>query len=91
VLDRRERVVGLVSLRDITGQLAKCRPHQVTFYKRVASSCGHVRKVEVGKVYLSPAIKKDDVVAAAIARFEHDRGLPRWADAADLYELKGNG
>lgn len=91
VLDRRERVVGLISLRDITGQLAKCRPHQVTFYKRLATSSGHVRNVEVAKVYLSPAIKKDDAVPAAVARFEHDRGLARWEEAADLYELKGDG
>jgi CBS-domain-containing membrane protein len=92
VVDPRERVVGLVSLRDIMGQSAKCKPHQVTFYKRIASSSGQVRNVEVGKVYLSPAItKKDDVVPAALARFEHDRGLARWEDAADLYDLDGDG
>jgi CBS domain-containing protein len=88
VLDDGERLIGLVSLRDITGQFAKCRPHQVTFYKRLASSSGHVRDVEVGKVYLSPALAKDDVVAAAIAKFEQDRGLARWDQAADAYELK---
>ena len=88
VLDRRERLAGLVSLRDITGQLAKCRPHQVTFYKRVTGSAGHVRNVEVGKVYLSPAIEKDDVVPAAVARFEQDRRLARWDQAADGYEIK---
>jgi CBS domain-containing protein len=91
VLDRRERVAGLVALRDISGQFAKCRPQQVTFYKRIPNSSGHVRDVEVGKVYLSPAIKKDDAVPAALARFEQDRGLARWEDAADLYELKGDG
>lgn len=88
VLDEGERVVGLVALRDITGQFAKCRPHEVTFYKRLASSSGHVQNVEVGKVYLSPAIKKDDLVSAALARFEQDRGLARWDQAADTYELK---
>jgi CBS domain-containing protein len=91
VLDHRERVVGLISLRDITGQLTKCRPHQVTFYKRLATSSGHVRNVEAAKVYLSPAIMKDDAVPAAVARFEHDRGLARWEEAADLYELEASG
>jgi hypothetical protein len=62
----------------------------VAFYKRLASSSGHVRNVEVAKVYLSPAIRKDDVVPAAVARFEHDRGIAHWKEAADLYEL-GNG
>jgi CBS domain-containing protein len=91
VLDHRERVAGLVSLRDITGQFAKCRPHQVTFFKRLASSSGHVRNVEVGKVYLSPAIEKHDVVPAALAKFERDHGLARWDQGADVYELKEDG
>ena len=88
VVDRSGRLAGLVSLRDLNGRLAKCRPHQVTFYKRLASSSGHVHNVEVGKVYLSPAIERTDAVPAARARFADDRGLARWEDAADLYELK---
>jgi len=91
VLDRRARLVGLVALRDISGQFAKCKPHQVTFYKQLPSSSGHVHNVEVGKVYLSPAIKRDEVVSAALAKFEQDRGLVRWEDAADLYELERDG
>jgi CBS domain-containing protein len=88
VVDRRGRMVGLVSLRDLSGRLAKCKPHQVTFYKRLSTSSGQVHNVEVGKVYLSPAIEKEDAVPAALARFADDRGLTRWEDAADLYELK---
>jgi CBS domain-containing protein len=90
VLDRHERLVGLVALRDLTGQFAKCKPQQVTFYKRLPTGSGHVRNVEVAKVYLSPAIKKDDAIPAALARFEQNRGLDRWQDAADLYELEGD-
>jgi hypothetical protein len=63
----------------------------VTFYKRVASSSGHVRNVEVAKVYLSPAIEKDDVVAAALAKFEQDRGLARWEQGADGSEFEEGG
>jgi CBS-domain-containing membrane protein len=91
VVDRRGRLVGLVSLRDLTGRLAKCKPHQVTFYKRLATSSGQVHNVEVAKVYLSPATEKADAVPAALAKFTEDRGLVRWEDAADLYELKGEG
>lgn len=90
VLDEGERLVGLVALRDITGQFAKCKPHEMTFYKRLVSSSGHPQNVEVGKVYLSPAIKKDDLVPIAIAKFEQNRGLTRWDQAADGYELKEN-
>ena len=76
---------------DRRGRPAKCRPHQVTFYKRLASSSGHVHNVEVGKVYLSPTIEKENAVPAALAKFADDRGLARWEDAADIYELKGDG
>jgi hypothetical protein len=88
VLAARERLVGLVALRDITGQFAKCKPHQVTFYKRVASSSCHLRNVEVAKVYLSPAINRDEAVPAALARFERDRGLASWDQGADGYDLE---
>jgi CBS domain-containing protein len=74
VLDESERVVGLVSLRDITGQLARCKPHEVSFYKRLVSSSGHPHNVEVGKVYLSPAIRTDDMVPAAVARLKRIAG-----------------
>jgi CBS-domain-containing membrane protein len=91
VVDRRGRLVGLVSLSDLTGRLAKFKPHQVTFYKRLATSSGHVDNVEVGKIYLSPAIEKENAMPAALAKFADDRGLARWEDAADLYEAKGGG
>jgi predicted transcriptional regulator len=91
VLDRRERVLGLVALRDISGQFAKCKPHEVTFYKLLQNSSGHVHNVEVAKLYLSPAVRKDDAIPAALARFEQDRGLACWEEAADLYEVKGDG
>jgi CBS domain-containing protein len=88
VLDRRERLVGLVALSDLTGRSGKCRPHQVTFYKRLANSSGHLHNVEVGKVYLSPAIEKADAVPTALAKFAENRGLASWDQVADLYELE---
>jgi predicted transcriptional regulator len=91
VLDHRQRLVGLVALRDISGQFAKCKPHEVTFYKLLQNSSGHVHNVEVAKLYLSPAVRKDDAIPAALARFEQDRGLACWEEAADLYEVKGDG
>lgn len=91
VLDRRDRLVGLVALRDVTGQFGRCRPHQVTFFKRLATSSGQLAKVEVGKVYLSTAIRKEDAVPAALAKFQRERGLGRWDEAADVYELVEGG
>jgi CBS domain-containing protein len=91
VTNGQERVVGLVSLRDLDAQFGRSRPYQVTFYKRLASSSGHLSNVEVATVYLSPAIARDDVIPAALEKFARDRGLARWDQAADLYQLEEGG
>lgn len=87
VLDRRDRLVGLVSLGDITGHRPKCRPHEVRFYKRKTTSSGQAREVQVATVYLSPATRKDDLATAAIRQFERDHGGSAWNQLADGYEL----
>jgi CBS-domain-containing membrane protein len=61
VLDRRNRLVGLVSLGDIAGHRPKCRPHEVRFYKTMTTSSGHARDVAVATVYLSPAVSRQDL------------------------------
>jgi CBS domain-containing protein len=91
VLDRHGDLVGVVALRDIDGTFAKCKPHQVTFYKRITNSSGHVFNVEVARIYLSPAVEKGVMESTATAMFERDRGLARWDQAADLYELQEGG
>ena len=50
-----------------------------------------MRNVEVARLYLSPMVGGDDVVPAALARFAQDRGLARWDQAADDYEVKEAG
>jgi CBS domain-containing protein len=87
VLDRRKRLVGVVSLGDIVGHAPKCPPHQVTFYKRMTDSRGHARDVSMATVYLSPAIRKEDAVPAAIRKFEADYGVKPWDRLADRYEV----
>jgi CBS domain-containing protein len=88
VTDGQQHVVGLLALRDINVQFGRSRPHQVTFYKQLADSSGHLAKVEVARLYLSPAISRDEVIPAALDRFARERGLTRWDLAADLYELQ---
>lgn len=87
VLDERGRLVGLVGLEEVQAGFPKCRPQRVTFYKQLAGSSGQVRNVEVGKVYLSPAVHREDSTGIAIARFEHDHGGSAWQHTADTYEL----
>jgi CBS domain-containing protein len=90
VLDRRKRLVGMVSLGDIAGQAPRCQPHQVTFYKRMTDSRGHSRDVSMATVYLSPAIRKEDAVPAAIRKFEADHKVKPWDRLADRYEVSAH-
>ena len=87
VMNRRRRLVGIVSRGDIAGRGPKCRPHQVTFYKKMTTSAGQSRNVSVATVYLAPGIKKDEVAAAAISRFEQERGVTPWNRLADAFEV----
>jgi CBS domain-containing protein len=87
VLDRRRRLVGMVSLGDIVGHAPRGRPRQVTFYKRMTDSLGHGRDVSMATVYLSPAIRKEDAVPAAIRKFEADHNVKPWDRLADRYEV----
>jgi CBS domain-containing protein len=91
VTSGRGRVIGLLALRDIDIRFGRARPHQVTFYKRLADSSGHLFKVEVARLFLSPAIATEEVVPAALARFASERGLRSWDERADLYELDEGG
>jgi CBS domain-containing protein len=90
VLDRQKRLVGMVSLGDIAGHAPRYQPHQVTFYKRMTDSLGHSRDVSMATVYLSPAIRKEDVVPAAIHKFEADHKVKPWDRLADRYEVSGH-
>jgi CBS domain-containing protein len=90
VLDRRRRLVGVVSLGDIIGHAPHHRPRQVTFYKRMTDSLGHGRDVSMATVYLSPAIRKEDAVPAAIRKFEADHGVKPWDRLADRYEVSAH-
>jgi CBS domain-containing protein len=87
VMNRRRRLVGILSRGDIAGRGPKCRPHQVTFYKKVITSAGQPRDVSVATVYLAPGIKREEVAAAAISKFEQDRGVKPWNRLADAFEV----
>jgi CBS domain-containing protein len=87
VLNRRRRLVGLVSLRGIAGPALKPKPYRVVFYRRLTSSSGHPHDVSVAKVHLSPALSREEVAPAAIRRFERDHGVCPWDRLADRYEI----
>jgi CBS domain-containing protein len=88
VLDHRQRLVGILSLDDLSGMGLKTRPHRVAFYKALTGSgAGHSRNVPVAVVHVTGRHARAEVEAAAIKKFEGDRGIDSWRRAADGYDL----
>jgi hypothetical protein len=88
VLDHRQRLVGIVSLTDLSGRDGSTRPHRVVFYKELTTSAsGQPRRVPLAIVYIAGRHARDEVEAAAIRKFERDRGGRPWRGVADGYEI----
>jgi CBS domain-containing protein len=49
VLDRRKRLVGLVSLADLAARVRRSGAHPGTLHRRLTNGPGHLRDVEIGK------------------------------------------
>jgi CBS domain-containing protein len=90
VLDHKQRLVGIVSLDDLSGTDLRTRPQRVVFYKTLtASGAGQPHNVPLAIVYITDRHARDEVEAAAIGKFEQDRGIDSWTRVADGYELLG--
>jgi CBS domain-containing protein len=88
VIDHRQRLVGIVSLTDLSGRDWNTRPHRVVFYKELTTSAsGQPRRVPLAIVHITDRHTRDDAEAAAIRKFERDRGGRPWRDVADGYEV----
>ena len=83
VLDRRESLVGIVSLSDLHGGVTQRKPYAVTFYKELADSCGTLHEVSLRTVHVAGMDSEQEAVAAATMVFERDWGPGRWKDRAD--------
>lgn len=88
VLNRHDRLVGIISFGDITEHRPKCRPSKVTFYKKICDPTGHQHKVAVATVFLSPAVGKDDKAMTAINQLKRRRKVEPWAGLADTYDIE---
>jgi CBS domain-containing protein len=88
VLDQKQRLVGIVSLDDLAGWDLETRPQRVAFYKTLtASGAGQPRNVPLAVVHVTGCHGRDEIEAAAIQKFEQDRGIQSWTQVADGYEL----
>jgi CBS domain-containing protein len=83
VLNRKGKLLGLVSQRDIIANLSTKRPYKVSFYKDVTSSTGHHYQVPVHIIYVTGAQDKEEAEAAAKAELQKEMRVARWSDAAD--------
>lgn len=90
VLDHKQRLIGIVTLDDLSGLDLRTRPRRVVFYKTLsASGGGEPRSVPLAIVYITDRHARVEVEAAAIRKFEQDRGIDSWTHIADGYELLG--
>lgn len=88
VLDQKQRLVGIVSLAQLTGSSLRTKPQRVLFYKTLPiSSAAQERDVPLAIVHITGCRTREEVEAAAIRKFEHDRGVTSWTTVADRYEL----
>lgn len=88
VLDRDQRLVGIVSLNRLSGRNIKTQPHRVVFYKNLTTSAtGQPRNVPLAVVHITNCRNRTQVEAAAIKKFERDRGITSWRDAVDGYDI----
>lgn len=88
VLDRRQRLVGIISFGDIVGHQPQLRPLKVTFYKMINDPVGHRHKVVVARTYLPPTPDSDQAASIAIAELEQRHDVKSWAQLADAYDIE---
>lgn len=88
VLGQDHRLVGIVSLTDLLGHRdRKTRVHRVVFYKELSTSAGQQRRVAMTVVHITDRHTREEVEAAALRKFERDRGVSSWKNVADAYEV----
>lgn len=88
VLDQKQRLVGIVSFDDLSDLDLRTRPQRVAFYKTLtASGASQPRDVPLTIVHVTGCHDRDKVEAAAIEKFQRDRGIESWNRVADGYEL----
>lgn len=88
VVNRQDRLVGIISFGDITEHRPRCRPSKVVFYKKICDPTGHQHKVAVATVFVSPAMSKDDKATAAISQLKRRHKIEPWAGLAESFDIE---
>lgn len=91
VINRRNRLVGIVSRSDLSEVRPKRKHYRVTFYKQRIDSYGKLHNVQHTTVFITGCETKEEAVAAAIRKFEQDKGVTAWNKLADSFEASEAG
>jgi CBS domain-containing protein len=87
VLDQNEKLVGVLSVNDLSAPLSDPAAIEVVFYKQLPDSVGHVHNVELTRVAVARCSSKSEAVQAAIREFEKAQKATRWDLVADGYDV----
>jgi CBS domain-containing protein len=87
VLDQNEKLVGVLSVNDLSEPLSDPPAIEVVFYKQLPDSIGHVHNVELTRVVVARCSSKSEAVQAAIREFEKAQKATRWNLVADGYDV----
>lgn len=86
VIDRSDRLVGIVSQSDLSEEVSTKKPKQVTFHKEKTDSYGRPHKVPLKTIYITGSKSKDEAAETAVKKFEEEHRA-RWSDVANGYEI----
>jgi CBS domain-containing protein len=87
VLDQNEKLVGMLSVNDLTASSSKPAALEVVFYRQLPDSTGHVHNVQLTRVAVARGHSEAEAVQMAIKQFEKERNVTDWCQIAHGYEV----
>jgi CBS domain-containing protein len=86
VLDKEDRLVGIISAIDLIGGRSSRAQYQVSFYKEIVDGYGRPHHVELKRVTVGAGHSKEAAVELAIQLVEKEKKTA-WNHFADGYEV----
>jgi CBS-domain-containing membrane protein len=87
VLDRDEKLVGILSVNELTAPSSKPVALEVVFYRQLPDSTGHIHNVQLTRVAVARGHSRSEAVQAAIKEFEKVRNVTHWCLIANGYDI----
>ena len=87
VLDHNEKLVGILSVNELTAPSSKPAALEVVFYRQLSDSTGHIHNVQLTRVAVARGRSRSEAVQAAIEQFEKEYSATNWSLVADGYDI----